>query len=159
MRGAHVVCAWLVVLVALLAAGPRAMAAEAVPTEQDPETNARAVALSQQLRCLVCQNQTIADSNAELAVDLRRQVREQIAAGRTDREILDYMTQRYSDFVLYRPPFKPTTFLLWAGPILLLVAATLVLVRLVRSRPSGAQPALTDKEHARASRLLDGDPP
>jgi len=137
---------------------PSPHAAEAVPTEQDRATNARAVALAEQLRCLVCQNQTIADSSAELAVDLRRQVREQIAAGRTDREILDYMTQRYSDFVLYRPPLKPATFLLWGGPLALLTIGIFMLARIVRSRRAVATPPLTTEEHARAERLLRGDP-
>ena len=151
-----------VAVVALLSCvSPSLLAAEAVPTEQDRATNARAVALSEQLRCLVCQNQTIADSSADLAVDLRRQVREQIAAGRTDSEILAYMTERYSDFVLYRPPLKPQTVLLWAGPLLLLAIAAVVLVRIVRSRRALETPALTDDERARAKRLLDddGDPP
>ena len=138
------------------------LAAEAIPTEQDRATNARAVALAEQLRCLVCQNQTIAESSADLAVDLRRQVREQIAAGRTDGEILAYMTDRYSDFVLYRPPLKPQTVLLWVGPLLLLAIAAVVLVRIVRDRRAAEAPALTDDEKARARRLLDdhsGDPP
>lgn len=151
-----------VAVVALLSCvSPSLFAAEAVPTEQDRATNARAVALSEQLRCLVCQNQTIADSSADLAVDLRRQVREQIAAGRTDSEILAYMTERYSDFVLYRPPLKPQTVLLWAGPLVLLAIAAVVLVRIVRDRRAAETPALTDDERARAKRLLDddGDPP
>jgi cytochrome c-type biogenesis protein CcmH len=93
-----------------------ASAAEGIPTEMDPVKAARAVKLADKLRCLVCQNQTIADSNAELANDLRGQIREQIAAGRTDDEILAYMVQRYGDFVLYQPPFKTTTVLLWTGP-------------------------------------------
>jgi cytochrome c-type biogenesis protein CcmH len=151
--------ACLLSLASLALYAPATDAAEAVPTEQDRATNARAVALSEQLRCLVCQNQTIADSSADLAVDLRRQVREQIAAGRSDREILDYMTERYSDFVLYRPPLKPETLLLWAGPILLLGVGLFLLARIVRDRRSGDPPALTTEEHARARRLLDGDPP
>jgi cytochrome c-type biogenesis protein CcmH len=147
-------------IAALLAHPPGLYAAEAVPTEQDRATNARAVALSEQLRCLVCQNQTIADSNADLAIDLRRQVREQIAAGRTDREILAYMTERYSDFVLYRPPLKPQTVFLWAGPLVLLAVAAIVVVRIVRGRRAAETPVLTNDERARARRLLDdGDPP
>jgi len=133
------------------------LAAEAVPTEQDRATNARAVALSEQLRCLVCQNQTIADSSADLAVDLRRQVREQIAAGRTDSEILAYMTERYSDFVLYRPPVNTQTILLWAGPLLLLAVAAIVVVRIVRDRRMTATPTLSDDEREHARRLLDDD--
>ncbi len=98
-------------------------AADAVPTEKDSVAASRAVKLAEKLRCLVCQNQTIADSNAELAQDLRRQVHEQIAAGKSDDEIVDYMVARYGDFVLYQPPVKATTVLLWAGPALLLLAA------------------------------------
>ena len=118
---------------------------------------ARAIEIAEQLRCLVCQNQTIADSNADLAVDLRRQVREQIAAGRTDREIIDFMTARYGDFVLYRPPFKATTVLLWGGPALLLAIGAFMLARLIRERRAAESPPLTPEERARANRLLDGD--
>jgi cytochrome c-type biogenesis protein CcmH len=105
-------------LALLLAPPPGAWSKEAVPTEQDRVQQKRAVELEEQLRCLVCQNQTIADSNAELAQDLRRQVREQIAQGRSDAEIVDFMVQRYGDFVLYRPPLKAVTLLLWFGPLL-----------------------------------------
>jgi cytochrome c-type biogenesis protein CcmH len=130
------------------------LAAEATPTEQDPVAQARAVNLEEQLRCLVCQNQTIAESNADLAVDLRRQVREQIAAGRTDAEIIDYMTARYGDFVLYRPPFKAVTVLLWAGPALLLALGAWMLTRIVRERRVAEAPPLTPEERARAEALL-----
>ena len=111
-----------------------ALAADAVPTEKDPVAAARAVKLSEKLRCLVCQNQTIADSNAELALDLRRQIHEQIAAGKSDDEIVDYMVARYGDFVLYQPPVKATTVLLWAGPALLVLLGFFVLVRMLRAR-------------------------
>lgn len=86
----------------------------------DPALERRAAALSDQLRCLVCQNQTIADSNAPLAVELKKLVRVQLAAGRSETEVIDFMVQRYGDFVLYRPPVKPLTWLLWGGPLLLL---------------------------------------
>ena len=89
---------------ALTAAPLAAFAADAVPTEKDPVSAERAVKLGEKLRCLVCQNQTIGESNAELAVDLRRQVREQIAAGKSDEDIIQYMVARYGDFVLYQPP-------------------------------------------------------
>ena len=138
---------------ALLAGPPTARAADAVPTEMDPVSAARAVKLAEKLRCLVCQNQSIADSNASLADDLRRQIREQIAAGRSDDQIVDYMVNRYGDFVLYQPPLKATTVLLWAGPALLLVGGFAVLVRNLRRRGS-APGALTDEERARAARLL-----
>lgn len=121
----------------------------------DPATEQRAVHLSEGLRCLVCQNQSIADSNAELAVDLRRQIREQVRAGRSDAEIIDFMVQRYGDFVLYRPPVKATTLLLWFGPALLLAIGAGVLVRNLRRRRSEARP-LTGEEQARAQALLGG---
>jgi cytochrome c-type biogenesis protein CcmH len=147
--------AWVLAFCAGLSASGHA--ADAVPTEQDRATQARATAIAEQLRCLVCQNQTIADSNADLAVDLRRQVREQLAAGRTDREIIDFMTARYGDFVLYRPPFKMTTALLWAGPALLLAIGAFMLARLIRERGSAEPAPLTPEERERANRLLTGD--
>jgi len=134
-----------------------ALAADALPTDKDPLASSRAVRLTEELRCLVCQNQTIADSNAELAVDLRRQVREMIAAGKTDREIIDYMTVRYGDFVLYRPPLKATTLLLWGGPALLFLAALAAIVVVLRSRRRMTDdPPLNAEERERAAKLLDG---
>ena len=144
--------------VLLLAVAPlTAWCGEAVPTEQDPVQEKRAVKLSEQLRCLVCQNQSIAESNAELAVDLRRQIHEQIKAGRSDNEIVDFMVQRYGDFVLYRPPWKLTTVLLWMGPLLLLAIGALVLARHLRERRRrAAEPELTEEERRRAELLLTG---
>jgi cytochrome c-type biogenesis protein CcmH len=130
----------------------------AVPTLNDPVAAKREYEISLKLRCLVCQNQSIAESNAGLAVDLRNQVREQVASGKSDAEIIDFMTSRYGDFVLYRPPLKGTTMLLWFGPFLLLVVGALVAWRVVRARK--AQPAaapLTDSDRARAARLLQGE--
>jgi len=149
------------IAILLLALAPLVAAAnEAAPTENDPVAAARAVALANELRCLVCQNQSIAESNAELAVDLRRQIREQIAAGRSDAEIVDFMVSRYGEFVLYRPPFKATTLLLWAGPLLLVVAGFWTLARALRARRPGEAPALTPEERDRAARLLAAkDPP
>jgi len=111
-----------------------AFAKEAVPEAADPALEARMMRVTSELRCLVCQNQTIADSHADLAVDLRNQVREQLRAGRSDAEIIDYMTARYGDFVLYRPPFKPITVLLWLGPALMLGGGLLVLALVLRRR-------------------------
>jgi cytochrome c-type biogenesis protein CcmH len=109
------------------------------------------------LRCLVCQNQTIADSNADLAVDLRNQIREQMEAGKTNDQIIDFMVARYGDFVLYRPPFKTTTALLWAGPFVLLILAVVILLRyLVRRRRRVAEATLSEQERARAAALLAG---
>ena len=140
---------------ALALAVATAFASDAAPTEKDPVAQARAVKLSETLRCLVCQNQTIADSNAELAVDLRRQVREQIAAGKSDDEIITYMTDRYGDFVLYRPPVRATTVLLWGGPALLLAIGAFVLMQIMRERRAAPEaPPLTAEERARADALL-----
>ena len=113
--------------------------------------------VSEQLRCLVCQNQSIAESNAELAVDLRNQVIEQVKAGKTNKEIIDYMVERYGDFVLYRPPFKSTTYILWIGPIaLFLIGLGAFYVNLSRRKrvvASEAKP-LTADEQALAADLL-----
>ncbi len=114
----------------------------------------RTAALAQELRCLVCQNQTLADSNAPLAVDLRNQIREQLAAGKSERDVKDYLVARYGDFVLYRPPFNATTALLWAGPFLLLLGGFFLLVRRLRRRPDAA-PELSGAERERAARLLE----
>jgi cytochrome c-type biogenesis protein CcmH len=102
-----------VVVVVLLQIGQSALAKEAAPSAEDPVLEARMMRIAAELRCLVCQNQTIADSSAGLAVDLRNQVREMLARGENDKQIIDYMTARYGDFVLYRPPLKSTTALLW----------------------------------------------
>ena len=107
--------AWMLMLVVPLAW------AEARPLGEDPLVEARLKELSAELRCLVCQNQTLADSSAPLAEDLRREIRELIAKGMSDKEITDYLVVRYGDFVRYRPPVKSTTLLLWAGPALLLL--------------------------------------
>jgi cytochrome c-type biogenesis protein CcmH len=131
-------------------------AAEGVPTEMDPVLAGRAVKLADKLRCLVCQNQTIADSHAELANDLRTQIREQIAAGKSDDEILTYMVDRYGDFVLYQPPFKATTVLLWGGPALLVMTGAFILLRNLRRRQP-SEVALSEEDHERAQRLLAGD--
>ena len=125
------------------------------PTTDDPVANKRAVALSEELRCLVCQNQSIAESNAELAVDLRRQIREQIAEGRDDKQIVDYMVERYGDFVLYRPPLKASTVVLWLGPPLLFLIGLALLLRYLRQRRHDEAPqALSDEERRRAAVML-----
>ncbi len=105
--------------------------------------------LSEKLRCLVCQNQSLADSNAELAQDLRQQLREQVAAGRSDREIMDYLVQRYGDFVLYEPPFRASTALLWAGPFVLLAAAFAALIAILRRRRRAPEEAALGPEDQR----------
>ncbi len=123
----------LALLLAALFALPLA-AKEAPPVAADPALEARMMALATELRCLVCQNQTIADSHADLAVDLRQQIREMLAAGKSEDDIRRYMTDRYGDFVLYKPPLKPTTALLWAGPAVLLAVALAALFVVLRKR-------------------------
>jgi cytochrome c-type biogenesis protein CcmH len=126
----------------------------------DPDTaealNQRVLRLAAELRCLVCQNQTIADSHADLATDLRRQIREMLEAGKTDQEVLDFMTQRYGDFVLYRPPVKPTTALLWAGPALLVAGGAGALIWVLRRRakmaPEAFEPDAPDPDEATEAR-------
>ena len=113
---------------------PRAWATEAPSAAQDPAIEARMMLLAAELRCLVCQNQTIADSHSGLADDLRRQIREMLVKGQTEDQIRDYMTQRYGDFVLYKPPFKASTALLWVGPALLMVGALGTLLVVLRRR-------------------------
>ena len=118
----------------MFAAASPAAAKEALPEAADPALEARMTRITAELRCLVCQNQTIADSNAGLAVDLRRETRELLKQGKSDTEVRDYMTARYGDFVLYRPPLKAATALLWFGPAALLLVGAAVLVVVVRRR-------------------------
>ena len=119
-------------LLALLSGA--ASAKEAAPTAQDVVVEKRMVAISEELRCLVCQNESLSGSQADLAKDLRREIREQIQEGRSDQEILDFMVGRYGDFVRYRPPLKGTTLMLWFGPFALLLVGVVVLVTYLRRR-------------------------
>lgn len=147
-------------LCALTMVGAVHAAKEAAPTAFDPIAHQRVVEVSEQLRCLVCQNQSIAESNAELAVDLRNQVIEQVKAGKTNKEIVDYMVERYGDFVLYRPPFKATTYILWLGPVALFIiglVAFYVNLRRRKSAISQTQRPLTSEEKALAQQMLSGD--
>jgi cytochrome c-type biogenesis protein CcmH len=142
----------------LLAFASWAWAGEAQPAAADPALEERVMALATELRCLVCQNQTLADSNAPLAEDLRNQIRERMRAGASDRDIIGFLVERYGDFVLYRPPWKATTLLLWLGPILLMIGGLAALYyRLARRRRERVRPELSDEEHARAAALLSGD--
>ncbi|MFC7048195.1 cytochrome c-type biogenesis protein [Emcibacter nanhaiensis] len=127
---------------------------------KDPIQEARAQELMKQLRCLVCQNQSIVDSNADLAQDLRMVVRERILAGDTDEEVLHYMTDRYGDWVLLKPPLKSETMMLWFSPLILLVIGAIFAVLYLRRRSSAVQPAapLSHEEEARLEKLLhDGE--
>ena len=143
---------------AMLVGGAQA-AREAAPTAFDPVAHQRVVEVSEQLRCLVCQNQSIADSNAELAVDLRNQVIEQVKAGKTNQEIVDYMVERYGDFVLYRPPFKLSTAILWLGPVCLFLVGIIAFYINLRRRKrlvNEATKPLSAQEKALADELLRG---
>jgi cytochrome c-type biogenesis protein CcmH len=131
-----------------------AFAARAEPAAADAAIEKRAAHLYGELRCLVCQNQTIAESNAPLALDLREQVREKVKQGQSDEEIVEYLVARYGDFVRYRPPLKASTALLWAGPFLFLIGGFYFLARLLRRRRV-PPPELTSAERARAAKLLE----
>ncbi|MGI8918833.1 MAG: cytochrome c-type biogenesis protein [Pyrinomonadaceae bacterium] len=142
----------LLLLFSLAAAGS---AQTAQPLAEDPEIEKRLQALSQELRCLVCQNETLADSRAGLAEDLRREIRDQVKAGKSDKEIIAFLTARYGDFVLYRPRVTPTTYLLWFGPFILLGVGLLVLYRQLKQRRKQiTQHPLTDQDRRRLDELL-----
>ncbi|MGV6826182.1 MAG: cytochrome c-type biogenesis protein [bacterium] len=121
----------------------------------DPVQEQRYKALIAELRCLVCQNQNLAGSNAQLAQDLRRQTYEMVAAGKTEKEVVDYMVQRYGDFVLYRPPMRAKTLLLWIGPFVFLLVAVALLIRLIRKRAVEDEPGLSNAERRVADELLN----
>jgi cytochrome c-type biogenesis protein CcmH len=149
--------ATLLALLVLLAPA-LAAAKEATTVAPDPVLEKRVLTLSEELRCLVCQNQTIAESHAGLAIDLKNQIREQMSAGKSDADILEYMVARYGDFVLYRPPVKASTVLLWFGPFALLAGAIGFLLIQIKRRRTTLQQSnreLTDAERSRAQQLLD----
>ena len=141
----------------LLLVSALTLAGEAAPLAQDEAAEKRLVEISTELRCLVCQNESLSGSNAELAVDLRREIRNMIQTGKSNNEIMDFMVSRYGDFVRYRPPLKATTLLLWFGPALLFFggfAALIVFLRR-RSRETDASPPLSAAERKKAEKLLD----
>jgi cytochrome c-type biogenesis protein CcmH len=125
-----------------------------VLAQDDPMLEKRVANLADELRCLVCQNQTLAESTAPLAVDLRNQIREQLKAGKTERDVRAFMVERYGDFVLYRPPFKATTLLLWIGPFLLLALGIWLFYRRVAQRHV-SKLELSDADRARLAKLLE----
>ncbi len=129
----------------------------AQPVEADPVLEKRVMALAAELRCLVCQNQSLADSHADLAIDLKNQVRAMMKEGRSDAEIKAFMTERYGDFVLYRPPVRATTWLLWVGPFVLFAVGLAVMFAYIQRRRAGAAESaqLTPEQQARVRALLD----
>lgn len=145
----------LAILSAALLLAASAWAREAAPLAQDEAVEKRLTNIAEELRCLVCQNESLAGSRADLAEDLRREVRGLIKEGKTDQEVKDFLVSRYGDFVLYRPPMKPTTWLLWVGPFLLLVAGVVALITYLRRRGKQVvESGLSDDETRRAEALL-----
>jgi len=151
-------CITGLLLIALMIGGATAFAKEAQSMAADPELEKVVNEISAELRCLVCQNQTIADSHAELAVDLKNQVREMVKQGKTRDDVVDYMVQRYGDFVRYRPPVKPTTYLLWVGPFLLLAGGLIILVVNLRKRKELVTEApLSQEEYQKLESILHSE--
>jgi len=131
---------------------------QAQPLTDDPVLEKRLNNLSKELRCLVCQNETLADSQADLAEDLRREIREQMRAGKSDQEIINFLTQRYGQFILYRPRVTPTTYLLWFGPFVLLLAGLALLFNYIRKRRDQIEEhPLTVVQRKMAEELLSPD--
>jgi cytochrome c-type biogenesis protein CcmH len=146
---------WIALLLLSLAVAS-GWAKEAEPLADDPIVEQRLINIAEEMRCLVCQNESLAGSRADLAVDLRKELREQIRLGRTDDEIREFMVSRYGDFVLYRPRVKPITWLLWAGPFVLMIAGVVVLMMYLRrrNRATAQVATLSQDEASRAEALL-----
>jgi cytochrome c-type biogenesis protein CcmH len=145
----------VILITLLLGAWVSISAKEAQPAAADPVLEERVMKLSRELRCLVCQNETLADSRADLAEDLRTQIREQMKAGKSDKEIIDYLTTRYGKFILYNPPVDPTTYLLWFGPFILLLGGLFMLFRYVKQRSGQiVESPLSAEERLQAEALL-----
>lgn len=139
----------------LLCLSAGASAGEAKPLADDPALEQRLIKLSEDLRCLVCQNESLAGSHAELAQDLRREIREQMRSGKNDQQVVGYLTQRYGDFVLYKPPLKPVTWLLWFGPFALLIGAAWGFYAFLKRRGAKvAEDTLSEEEQKRVEALL-----
>ena len=147
---------WFVALILSVSLGT-ALAKEAVPASDDPALEARVLVIAEELRCLVCQNETIAASHADLAVDLRKQIRLKLKAGQSKQEIVDFMVARYGDFVLYNPPLKASTLLLWIGPFALLAIAASVLAVNIRRRRNAVLANDWSAEQAQRARTLLSD--
>ncbi|MBK6866668.1 MAG: cytochrome c-type biogenesis protein CcmH [Burkholderiales bacterium] len=160
LRTARSITLLLAATIALFFLSTAAVAREAAPIADDPALEARVMAIAEELRCLVCQNETIAASHAGLAVDLRAQIRERLAAGESAEQIRSFMVERYGNFVLYRPPLEPATWLLWIGPFVLLLAGLGVFAWLVQRRrrdavpPTAAVAPLDDQRRRQLDRAL-----
>jgi cytochrome c-type biogenesis protein CcmH len=158
-----VLCTQVLALSLVTAMVTPSWAAVAQPLAEDPVVEQRLIAISEEMRCLVCQNESLAGSRADLAQDLRRELRNLIKQGKTDAEIRDFMVSRYGDFVLYRPPFKPSTYLLWLGPVTMLAIGLAMLIGFLRRRKADARApdddALTPEELSRSQAIIQGDRP
>jgi cytochrome c-type biogenesis protein CcmH len=130
-------------------------AGEAAPVGEDPAIEQRMVTLASDLRCLVCQNESLAGSHAELAEDLRKEIRAQMKLGKNDKEVIEYLTTRYGDFVLYRPPFKPLTYLLWLGPLMFLGIGGAAWYFILQKRRTMDDKPVDAKQLAAAAHLLE----
>jgi cytochrome c-type biogenesis protein CcmH len=145
----------LLLLLCVMSSFAAAQVRRAPAVMDDPALEERLKTLSHELRCLVCQNETLADSRADLAEDLRDEIRVQMKAGKSDKEIIAFLTERYGQFILYRPQVTPTTYLLWFGPFVLLLAGLLVLFRYIKQRRDMiAEQPLSSDERRRAEDLL-----
>jgi len=132
-------------------------ASEAQPVG-DPAIEARVNKIAEDLRCLTCMGQSIADSHSDFSTDMRREIRDMLTKGKSDQDVMDFMVQRYGDFVLYKPPVKTSTWLLWGGPFVLLIVALAVLLAKLRKRDKQIPAAeLTSQEHDAAAKLLAGE--
>lgn len=158
LERAHLIMRMLFAVALLVMVQVAAFAREAAPAADDPALEERLMTLAAGLRCLVCQNQTLAESQADLAVDMRNEMRKQMRRGASDQDVIDFLVARYGDFVLYRPPLKATTLLLWSGPaILLLIGLAFMARSLGRRRGHIVEAPLTETERARAQALLGAD--
>lgn len=149
-----VMMAFGVLAVMLLLATRAATAADIAQPIGDPVVEARLNKIAEELRCLTCMGQSIADSHSGFSQDMKREIREMITSGKSNKEIMEFMVQRYGDFVLYRPPVKNTTWLLWGGPFVLLIVGLILFLRKLKSRRNDAAQQLTDSEHQAAAKLL-----
>lgn len=158
INGAAAFCLIFTLAISLPVWGQEETHKEAIPVAEDPEIEERMLALTEDLRCLVCQNETIAESRADFSNDIRRIIREQIKANKTDAEITDFLVDRYGEFVLYNPPMKASTALLWFGPLILLLIGTGTLIMYLKGRRERVEEAsLSDEQQTKAQILLDDE--
>lgn len=146
----------MLILLLTLAAPAYSSTIDAYPFD-DPGREKIYKKLIEELRCMVCQNQNLADSNAELAQDMRRKTYDLAKAGKSEPEIVEYMVQRYGEFVLYKPPFQANTLILWIGPFIIFLVGVVVLIRFIRRKPDVGMSALSDADRTRAETLLNNN--